>query len=134
MEQADFYRGRNYPLYFQTWHWRTLKQVLLYENERAECFICGIKYHLLPHHFDYKSLFNERALFVFFFLVMGDVAVVCFDCHTKIHFKQVLWFRMKTPVKRYRLITRMFLLRYSYCIRHWQIRRLLVSNLFYRSI
>ena len=132
---ANYYRGGNYPLYFLTPHWSELKEELIYSNPNAKCFICQITNRLLPHHFKYDNLFHEKAMKVFFFFVFGDVVVVCFDCHTNIHFIPVkiffIKFRIKVPVKKFFLLARMFYLRYKFCIQNKRYRLLFQTNLLY---
>src|SRR4051812_38452353 len=120
--------------YLTTPHWRQFKEKHIYSNPRAECFICQKPRTLLPHHFSYKKLYQERVMTVFLFLIFGDIVIVCFDCHTSIHFIPIrvlfIKFKIRVPLKRELLLARMFYLRYKDCIRKKQYIRLLQSNLF----
>jgi hypothetical protein len=132
---ADYYRGEHYPEYFQTPHWLNFKEQHIYSNPRAKCYICQKKSTLLPHHFKYRNLFKERVMVIFLFFVFGDIVIVCFDCHTAIHFITVkiffIKFKIKVPVKTFFLLARMFYLRYKYCIQNKRYGLLLQSNLLY---
>lgn len=124
-----------YKEYLQTDHWQKIKECLIYLNPRAECWICQKTYTLLPHHFRYKNLHKEKRMIIFLFFVFGDLAVICFDCHDKLHWITInllfTKFRIRTPVKKFFLLARMFYLRYIMCIRKRQFRRLMLTNLFY---
>lgn len=132
---AEDYRGENYPYYFQTEHWHILKDQLIYSNPEAKCFICQKTNTLLPHHFRYDNLFNEKRMIVFLFFIFGDIAIVCFDCHTNIHFIILNFYffriKIKVPVKKFWLLIRMFYLRYKYCIQSKRLGLLFQSNLLY---
>jgi hypothetical protein len=132
---ADYYRGEHYPEYFTTPHWLTFKEVHIYSNPDALCFIDDKKYSLLPHHFSYKKLFHETTLKILLFWIFGDVAIVCFDCHTRIHFIELrLWFfsfTIRVPLNRFLLLLRMFYLKWKYCIQTRQFGKLVLSNLYY---
>ena len=125
---AEFYRGENYPLYFRTPHWLQLNEKLIDSNPRAKCWICEIPYNLLIHHESYRYLFHER--------LYRDVFILCFTCHTQLHFYRFLFiFQRKTKLtafalKRRRLWLRLievtrkkrfglsfwYFFRYSFCI------------------
>jgi len=124
-----------YKEYLQTAHWQNIKECLIYFNSKAECWICQKTYTLLPHHFQYKNLHKEKRMIILLFFVFGDLAVICFDCHTNLHWIPIkiffIKFRIRTPVKRFFLLARMFYLRYIICVQRRQFRRLLLTNLYY---
>lgn len=107
---AAYYTGKNYPLYFQTEHWLSLNDDYIYSNSDAKCWICQKTYTLLLHHEKYENLFNER--------LFRDVFILCFDCHTQLHFYRFLFFfRRKTKLNPKSLRKRRLYLKTLYCIR-----------------
>lgn len=114
---ADFYRGENYSLYFRTAHWLKLNDQLIDSNSRAKCWICEKPYNLLIHHEKYDNLFNER--------LYRDIFILCFNCHTQLHFYHFLFiFERKTSLT-YRVLKRRRLwLKAKYNVRnrkYWSI-------------
>lgn len=117
------YRGEDYKLYFLTPHWVHLKEKLIYSNPNAKCWICEITYNLLPHHEKYENLFHER--------LNRDIFILCFDCHSSLHFYRFSLFgHYKTKLsylslKRRRLFLRMcFLLRkHRFALALWYLFR-----------
>lgn len=109
-----------YKEYLKTPHWLLLRQKFIYANPKAKCWIDEKTYTLLPHHVQYKNLGREKRFFIFLFFPIGDIAVVCFDCHTNIHFVNIgfpkLHVTIKLPLKRFWLVKRMALLRSTYLI------------------
>ena len=115
------YRGSNYPRYFATPHWYDLKRRLLYGNKNARCWVCHRKQSLLIHHLRYDHLFKERLIIQWGSGLFGDVVIVCFDCHTKIHFISFLFFwEYKTPLKKFHLVKRMKWLAFCFYTRNKQ--------------
>lgn len=114
---ADFYNGRNYPLYFRTPHWEKLNDQLIDSNLKAKCWICEIPYNLLIHHEKYDNLFNER--------LYRDVFILCFRCHTQLHFYHLLFiFKRKTALNVRSLRRRRLWLRLIFIVqnkRYWSI-------------
>lgn len=110
---ANFF-GNNYKDYFLTNHWQKLKEELLYSNPKAKCWICSKKNTLLIHHVDYSSLFHE--------VLNRDVYIVCFNCHTRIHFP---YFGKPTPLKKDILKRRMYFLKYTKFVRDFRLGSLI---------
>lgn len=108
------YTGKDYPLYFKTPHWQKLKEDLIYSNPNAKCWICGKKNTLLLHHVSYSNLLHE--------LLNRDVFIVCFNCHTRIHFP---YFSKKTPLIEKKLRQRMVFLRYTRYVREFRLGSLI---------
>ena len=110
MQEDEYsYVGENYPKYFTTDHWYYLKQQLIYSNANAHCWICEKTDTLLIHHVKYDNLFNER--------LKRDIYVLCFDCHTQVHFYTFLhFFKKKTKLVKRKLVRRMILLRILYLL------------------
>lgn len=106
---ADYYIGENYPNYFNTPHWHKLKEEFIYSNSGAKCWICEKKNTLLPHHEKYDNLFKER--------INKDIFILCFDCHTQLHFYKIFFFfNRKTKLNYKSLRKRRFYLRSNYLV------------------
>jgi hypothetical protein len=110
MEYTDFsYRGENYKQYFKTPHWARLLDQLIYSNPDAHCWIDQKKSSLLPHHERYDNLFHEKE--------GRDIFVLCFDCHTQLHFPvKTRLFTKKIPLLRWNLKRRRLFLKLMNCI------------------
>lgn len=94
--------------------WEKLKKKNIYSNKRASCWICTKKYNLLLHHENYKNLGNEK--------LNKDIFILCFQCHTQVHFQKVLYFfKIRTPLIEKKLRRRRYLLRLRYCIHNKNI-------------
>lgn len=110
-----------YDEYLKTLHWQKLREQLIYANPRVKCWICEKTYNLLLHHVKYNNLGKEKRVFTFLFFVFGDVVIVCFDCHSKIHFiKYLFFFRHKVPLKKFYLVKRMKYLRAVYLLKNYR--------------
>jgi 5-methylcytosine-specific restriction endonuclease McrA len=106
---ANYYRGLHYQEYLQTPHWINLNVKLIDTNRSAQCWICKKTYTLLIHHVRYDNLFHER--------LYRDIYILCYDCHTRVHFYKILGiFTRKTVLKRRNLLRRMRYLKYKDCI------------------
>ena len=76
-----------------------------------KCFVCQTLYRILPHHVQYKNLYNER--------LWRDIYPVCYWCHKQAHFVTILWIlEWQIPLRRGILKKRLFYLRLKYCIRN----------------
>ena len=106
------FTGENYrEIYLKTPHWLQLVDQLITSNPNAKCYICEKTYTLLLHHCRYDNLFHER--------VGRDIFILCFNCHTQVHFRRFLiLFTRKTPLRRRALLKRMYLLRLFFCVRN----------------
>lgn len=110
------YVGINYPKYFKTQWWIEKKDEWIYSNPKAKCWICEITSNLLPHHERYDNLFNER--------LYRDIFILCFFCHTQLHFhKFLLLFTRKTKLDRRSLKRRRLYLRMLFCIQKRRVGR-----------
>lgn len=116
--------GTKYPNYFKTSHWYKLKEKYLYSDRKVACWICEKTSTLLLHHVSYENLFNEK---------LGvDIFIVCFDCHTKIHFqKRFFFFQHKTKLDKRILLKRMRYLRVNYYIKKRRFGRALWNQFLY---
>ncbi len=114
-----------YPDYFNTPHWRKLKEKHILRNPNAHCFICQKKVrlfwnekqnrevsNLLIHHISYANLFSEK--------LMRDIYVLCFDCHTSAHFWTVI--KLKVPLTTNWLLFSLRMRRVIYYLQHRQFR------------
>lgn len=102
------YTGVQYPKYFKTIWWKKLKVELIYSNPNAKCWICGSRATLLLHHEIY-NLFHEK--------LNRDIFILCFDCHTELHFyTQFFFLKRKTKLITRHLKIRRLHLKYNYCI------------------
>lgn len=121
------YVGENYKAYFQTNHWRKLKETLIYSNRDAKCWICEFPSNLLIHHESYDNLFKER--------LYKDIFIFCYGCHSQLHFRTFLhFFRIKTPLRKWNLKRRRLFLRAIFCVRRrgiglqiWYFLRYLIT-------
>lgn len=104
------YAGENYKKYLHTPHWYRLNLKLIDSNPDAKCWICGTLSKLLIHHVSYANLFKER--------LYRDVFILCFDCHTQVHFW--LFGKVKVPLKRWWLEFSMFTRKILFCIQSRQ--------------
>lgn len=104
MKSPGKWRTVDYSLYLQSDHWKHLKKIHITDNPRACCWICGRKNKLLLHHVSYDHLYHEKLNI--------DIYIVCFDCHTKIHFS--FFGLCKTPLVKSKLIGRMRYIKYVY--------------------
>lgn len=114
-----YYTGDNYQFYLKTQHWRNLKELHIYSNPHAKCWICGFtdKKDLLLHHERYDNLFHEK--------LEKDVFILCKDCHTEVHFfKKMFFLKRKTKLIRRELRYRRLSLKISFCIRNRQYKNL----------
>lgn len=112
----EYYRGARYPEYFTTEHWSNLKRKYIYLNPKAKCWICEITFTLLPHHERYDNLFHER--------ISRDIFILCFNCHTQLHFYKFLFiFNRKTKLSYRNLKRRRLYLRMLFCIHKKRIVR-----------
>lgn len=85
---SDSYKAE----YLKTPHWNNLRDQLIYSNSGAQCWICGKMYSLLLHHEKYDNLYHERLGY--------DIVILCFDCHSQVHFQKILYFfPRKTKLK-----------------------------------
>lgn len=111
----DYYKGEHYPKYFLTPHWKQLKEDLIYSNPDAKCWICSKKNTLLIHHERYDNLFHEE--------LFRDIFILCFNCHTQLHFRKFLFiFNWKTKLTVRELKKRRLILKYNYCLQNNQYR------------
>lgn len=100
--------------YLHSPHWYRLNDQLIDSNPDASCWICGKLSTLLLHHITYENLYKEE--------LYKDVYILCFDCHTRVHFKPVLYFfRRKTPLEKHLLLRRMRFLKMISCIQKGRI-------------
>lgn len=121
-----------YEEYLQSPEWLQLKEELIYSKKSAKCFICEKTYTLLIHHIKYYHLGKEQLLRIHLFHTTGDVVVVCFDCHTKIHFIRFLnIINYRLPRRTYLLVKRMLFLRIVFLFRNKRYMEGLVTFLFY---
>jgi len=95
---ADYYRGVAYPEYFQTDWWRKLNDQLIDSKTDANCWICEKTNTLLLHHEKYTNLFAER--------LYRDVFVLCYTCHSRLHFSTVLFFFLRKTKLDYQSLKR----------------------------
>lgn len=110
----DAFIGGKYPLYFNTSHWKNLKEKCLYSNSNAKCFICEKTSTLLLHHEKYDNLFSER--------LYRDLFVLCFECHKQLHFyKNVVGRKIKTKLTYRNLKKRRLLMRSQYLLNSGRI-------------
>jgi hypothetical protein len=128
-----------YPQYFNSRWWWKLKDSLIFSNPDAKCFVCqkpvvviktkdGKRSNLLPHHISYKHLGDEIEMIILPFLIWGDIVVVCYSCHTKIHFWKLFGLiEIKTPLNTPALLRRMFYLKAIFCVQNWQFGASLLS-------
>lgn len=108
---AGYYIGKNYPSYFLTLHWKKLKVEFIYSNPRAKCWVCGITNTLLPHHERYTNLFHEKLNY--------DIFILCFNCHSELHFYKMFGiFKRKTKLITRNLKKRRLNLKYNNCIQN----------------
>ena len=103
----DWYKN----VYLKSPHWRALTTALITNNPGAKCWICQKTNTLLLHHVQYVNLYNE--------LLFRDVYVLCFDCHTEVHFKG--WNNEKVPLIKDVLVKRMIFLKRTYRIRKFRL-------------
>lgn len=104
------YTGIHYPDYFKTEWWKKLKVELIYSNPYAVCWICHGKERLLLHHEIY-NLFHEK--------LNKDIFILCFNCHTKLHFYKILFLiQRKTKLKTRNLKKRRLSLKVENCIQN----------------
>lgn len=104
------YTGIHYPDYFKTPWWKHLKVELIYSNPDAKCWICKSRERLLLHHEIY-NLFCEK--------LNRDIFILCFDCHTKLHFYKMFGFlKRKTKLHTPNLKRRRLSLMVEECIRN----------------
>lgn len=66
-----------YDDYLHSAHWQRTRQLAL-EHYGRSCFSCGATSQLQVHHRTYERVGSER---------LRDLAVVCDDCHRRIHRK-----------------------------------------------
>jgi RNase P subunit RPR2 len=105
----SYYR-QHYKLYLQTIWWQELNVQLIDSNPDAKCYICQKTNTLLLHHVKYDNLFRE--------VLFKDVYILCFNCHTRTHFKLN---GEKIPVIESVLVKRMKLLKYTNPIRTFRL-------------
>lgn len=112
---GESFTGQNYKdIYLKTPHWQKLTEKHIYTNKNACCFICEKTSTLLLHHERYDNLFHER--------LYKDVFIVCFDCHTQIHFYTFLFFwKRKTKLSYWRLKRKRLFLRMLFCVQKRRI-------------
>lgn len=110
---ADYYRGKNYPKYLLTEHWGDIHEKFIYSNPFVCCWICGELNSLLPHHERYDNLFHEK--------LYRDIFILCWWCHTELHFARFLVvFQKKIPLTPWHLKRRRLFLKMIFCIRTQQ--------------
>lgn len=103
------YIGMRYPEYFKTEWWINLKVKLIYSNPDVKCWICERKDTLLIHHEIYANLFHEK--------LNKDIFILCFNCHTQLHFSHFMKiFHRKTPIRTWNLKRRRLFLRLQFVI------------------
>lgn len=118
--------------YLSSPHWHNLTDKLIYSNPKAKCFICQKTNTLLLHHIKYENLHNEELLKIRLFHHDGDVMIVCFDCHTNIHFIRLLGIlKIRVPLVSYILIKRALFLALIKAIQKRKVIRALTIFLFY---
>lgn len=115
----NYYRGENYKKYFFTRHWIKLNDVLIDSNPDACCFICYLPSKLLLHHVTYENLFHEK--------LYRDVYILCFDCHTEVHFW--LFGRVKVPLTPFWLLFSLRLRKLLFCVQSKEYGLLLLYSL-----
>jgi hypothetical protein len=121
-----------YEKYLASPFWLQLKEKYIYSKKSAKCFICEKTYTLLLHHVKYQRLGKEQLLKIHLFHVTGDVVIVCFDCHTKIHFIKLLGFiKIRVPLKKYLLVKRMLFLRLVFLLGKHRLLEGFITFLFY---
>lgn len=129
------YIGESYPFYFQTDHWGDIKNRYIYGNPKAKCWICEKTNTLLLHHIQYTNLFHEKLIRFIFNFCLGDLAIVCFDCHERVHFIILFGiFKRKIPLIRRRLVKRMLWLRTIYLFKNRRIAKAMGYLLLYSTV
>lgn len=86
-----------YKQYFNTRHWKRIKNRYIKHNKNAKCYVCNSKRNLLLHHVSYQNLGAEE--------LNKDIYIVCYDCHQVIHY---LFFFVKIPLVKQTLLSRMY--------------------------
>lgn len=107
----------DYHSYFTTKHWLNLKRRLIVNNYHKKCYVCGKTSKLLIHHLNYKRLWHERVFYYFGIGIVGDVVIVCFDCHERMHkpiFRRLLNKKYKNSYVY--LVRRLFFLKCINCV------------------
>lgn len=113
--QPQQFTGENYKaVYLKTPHWARLTEKYIYSSYPAKCFICEKTSTLLLHHEKYDNLFHER--------LYRDLFILCFNCHTELHFyKRFYVFPIKTKLRYRSLKRRRLFLRMRFCIHNRKI-------------
>lgn len=125
-------KSRYIAEYLMSPHWRKLKEQLIHSNPDAKCWICEKSYNLLLHHLVYDNLWYEELVKIYPFIIIGDVVVVCFDCHTNIHFINIFGVvKIRVPLKRFLLVKHMVFLRLLYLLRRGRYMKFFLSFLYY---
>ena len=70
-------RPETYREYMVSDQWKKKKKKFMKRHKLGLCELCGSGNNLRVHHHTYSRLMRER---------MKDLALVCNDCHTLIHF------------------------------------------------
>lgn len=73
--------GKSYQEFLKSNYWKIVREMVL-KRDRFQCRICSIKTGLQVHHDNYKHHFREH-------LYLGDLLVLCGDCHKEHHYAQV---------------------------------------------
>ena len=119
MHLSTAYYRSHYYLYLQSSHWKNLKQKYIYSDSRACCWICGKTSTLIIHHVNYENLGYEKTCYRFLVSLRGDIVVLCFDCHTAVHWLTIVGpIRVRVPMKKYYLVKRMKWLRLKHVLRN----------------
>lgn len=96
----------SYNKYLKTYYWNDLKIKYIYSNPHAKCWICEKSFTLLLHHISYDNLYAEK--------LYRDVFILCFNCHTRVHFLLFNTFRL--PLSKTILLIRMRFLRFIFLV------------------
>jgi len=120
-----YYVGDKYQEYLQTPHWIKLQEKYIFSNKKARCWICETPVYvfskegrkasnLLIHHVSYANLFNEKYY--------RDIYILCYRCHTQVHFYKIfIFFPITTRLKKRDLLQRMLFFRLKYCMQKKRI-------------
>lgn len=112
--QLSKYQKQYAGEYLMSTHWEKLKKQHIYSKSDVKCWICSHKRSLLLHHENYTNLYKEQF--------EKDIFVLCYNCHTQLHFSTFLFFfKRKTPLIPKYLKRRRLFLRLRFCTRNGQV-------------